>query len=91
MRFIVHRNDQNRDSREHRPQILDQLKPALSGQIQIRDDQVGPALFDDGHRLIRIRGFAANHHVTLGIDELGDAHPHEGMIIDKHNAFAGGA
>jgi hypothetical protein len=40
---------------------------------------------------VRLSGFAANNHVILSIDELGEPHPHEGMIVDEHNAFWGGA
>jgi hypothetical protein len=91
MRFVVHRYHQDRNSREHRPQVFDEFKPAFSREVEIGEDQVGPAILHHGHGFVRLSGFAANNHVILSIDKLGEPHPHEWMIVDEHNAFWGGA
>jgi len=82
-RFIMHRNDQHRQARADRLEILDQLQAVLARQRNIRQDQVRFQRINHLNRLLGVLRLAADGQIRLHIDELGQSLPHHRVIV--HN------
>jgi hypothetical protein len=64
----------------------DQIHARLLAERQIDDDQIDRLACQDGQRFIDAARLRAGIEVTLALNQLGDAMPENGMVIDDQHA-----
>jgi hypothetical protein len=87
--FVVHGKNQNGDTGVQRLDVFDQFEAVSSGQGNVRKNEVWFEEADLFQCLARVAGFAANGHVGLAANEVGQAFTHHGMIVHDEDSGLG--
>ena len=81
----MHREDQHRQVRIPRPDVLQQVQAVGPVERNIDDHDVGLSGFDAPQRRGRFFGDAADRQIGLPVDQQGQTLAHDRMIVDHED------